>query len=269
MPLLDQRIVAQTCGSPPNSNSVWYTLTAPADGTVVANTLGSSYDTVLSAYTGTCGALTEVACNDDATGVQSEISLPVTAGQAVLLEVTDFDSCSRRRNTRPERHLYPSLYHSRNRPGALFSMSATGGLGGIVAFADLDGNLVAHAQATLSALGSPTGNPGFTPAELDVDGRVRLLAATPFPISIFTFTDPDGDFVANAFSSFSSGLVSDGDGMRFRRSDGVLFVSDGFSGGTITTFKDTNADNVPDVSTIFAPAPGTLSTPAPGFPPRF
>ncbi len=117
---------------------------------------------------------------------------------------------------------------------------------------------MADAQAMLSAPGSPAGNPGFTPAELDVNGKGEVIGSDTFSDSIFTFTDPDGDFVANAFSSFSSGLISDGDGMRFRRSDGVLFVSDASSGGTIAAFRDTNGDNVPDVSTIFAPAPGTL-----------
>ncbi|MCZ6571072.1 MAG: hypothetical protein O7B23_13015, partial [Deltaproteobacteria bacterium] len=46
------------------------------------------YDTVLAALTGTCGTFTEVACNDDFSGLQSLISFAVTAGQTVLLEVT-------------------------------------------------------------------------------------------------------------------------------------------------------------------------------------
>ena len=47
-----------------------------------ANTFGSDYDTVLSAYTGEPGALTLVpgACNDDTLGLQSHISFEAAAG---------------------------------------------------------------------------------------------------------------------------------------------------------------------------------------------
>ena len=75
-----------SCGG--SGRSVWYTVTAPGNGTITADTFGSSYDTVLAALTGTCGTFTEVACNDDFSGLQSLISFAVTAGQTVLLEVT-------------------------------------------------------------------------------------------------------------------------------------------------------------------------------------
>jgi hypothetical protein len=83
----------QSCSPPPaqNANSVWYSFTAPSSGVVVAETLGSNYDTVLSAYTGSCGGLTEVACNDDTgLGVQSRVEVVVGAGETVLFEVTSF-----------------------------------------------------------------------------------------------------------------------------------------------------------------------------------
>jgi hypothetical protein len=76
-----------------NSNSVWYRFTAPTDGTVVVSTEGSDYDTVLSAYTGTCDALAAVACADDIaadTNVQSVIGFAVSGGTAYLVEVTQY-----------------------------------------------------------------------------------------------------------------------------------------------------------------------------------
>jgi hypothetical protein len=89
----------QSCVSSQNSNSVWYSFTSPADTTIQASTAGSTYDTVLSAYAGACGALdgTDIACNDDLfsnsfVSLQSEITFPVVAGQTVLIEVTDFGS---------------------------------------------------------------------------------------------------------------------------------------------------------------------------------
>ncbi len=48
------------------SRSIWYEWTAPADGLVVVDTLGSEFDTTLSVYTGdNLAALQRVASNDD------------------------------------------------------------------------------------------------------------------------------------------------------------------------------------------------------------
>ncbi len=60
---------------------VWYQYTAPADGQLVVDTVGSDFDTGLGVYTGTCGSLTQVACNDDAGGFfTSRITNSVAAG---------------------------------------------------------------------------------------------------------------------------------------------------------------------------------------------
>jgi PKD repeat protein len=64
-----------------NNGSVWFAFTPPSDTTIEADTFGSSYNTVLSAWTGTQGALSLVACNDDFNGLlQSRITLQVTGG---------------------------------------------------------------------------------------------------------------------------------------------------------------------------------------------
>lgn len=81
-----------TCGSGMKNKSVWYRFTAPANGTVTADTFGSNYDTVLSAYTGSCGTFTEVACNDDATGTQSQVSFDITAGTTYYFVVSAFSN---------------------------------------------------------------------------------------------------------------------------------------------------------------------------------
>ena len=61
-------------------NGVWYQFTPVFNGQVVVDTFGSDFDTGLALYTGTCGALTEVACNDDTGGLTSQISTSVSAG---------------------------------------------------------------------------------------------------------------------------------------------------------------------------------------------
>lgn len=85
----------QSCpldGPNQDSSSVWYVFTATQDMTMVADTLGSDYDTVLTAYVGSCGALTEIACNDDVPGsLDSRIGFSVHAGETILLEVAGYD----------------------------------------------------------------------------------------------------------------------------------------------------------------------------------
>jgi hypothetical protein len=73
---------ATAVDDPPNdclvdAHTVWYQFTATEDIRLNANTFGSDYDTGIAVYTGTPGALTLVACNDDAiTGqfVQSNVN---------------------------------------------------------------------------------------------------------------------------------------------------------------------------------------------------
>jgi hypothetical protein len=73
------------------AHTVWYRFTPTADATIVGHTVGSNYDTTLSAYTGTRGSLTQVACNDDAIGLQSRIEFDVTAGTTYHLMAGSFD----------------------------------------------------------------------------------------------------------------------------------------------------------------------------------
>ncbi len=79
------------CGNPSPAKSVWYRFTASSGGTLTADTFGSGYDTVLSAWTGTAGNLNLVACNDQAGGGnQSQISFPLTPGTTYFFIVTAF-----------------------------------------------------------------------------------------------------------------------------------------------------------------------------------
>ena len=86
----------QTCTNSANANTVWYTITAPQDGILTVDTCGSDYDTVLTAFTGSCGAPTSVACNDDVGSdplcgaTQSRIQFDVFAGNAYLIEAAQF-----------------------------------------------------------------------------------------------------------------------------------------------------------------------------------
>ena len=77
------------CGLSTGDASVWYEYTAPADRSITFDTLGSNYDTQLGVFTGTRGALTPVACNDNAgTGIQSRVTFATTAGTTYYIVVS-------------------------------------------------------------------------------------------------------------------------------------------------------------------------------------
>jgi len=83
---------AESCGVPPNSNSVWYRFVPASCGRANIDTIGSDYDTVLSIFSGTCAAPISVACDDDTVGTQSQIlNVRLTGGTAYLIKVADFN----------------------------------------------------------------------------------------------------------------------------------------------------------------------------------
>lgn len=78
------------CAGAPGGEDVEFTFVAPQDGDYLFHTGGSTFDTVLHARSPSCGA-PALACNDD-TAQQSpitlsQIELPLSAGQAVVLVV--------------------------------------------------------------------------------------------------------------------------------------------------------------------------------------
>jgi fibronectin type 3 domain-containing protein len=90
-------IDATTAGDPTPScrtsfgRGVWYRITAVNTGTIYINTEGSNFDTVLTAFSGSCGALTEVACDDDSgTGLLSSTSFSATSGTSYYVMASGF-----------------------------------------------------------------------------------------------------------------------------------------------------------------------------------
>ncbi len=81
-----------THGGYGGSSSIWYLWTAPSDGTFALSTQGSSYDTLLGAYTGTnVGALSTLAANDDSGGgLWSAVTVNVTAGTTIKIAIDGY-----------------------------------------------------------------------------------------------------------------------------------------------------------------------------------
>jgi hypothetical protein len=80
-----------TCMSSPN---IWYCYTATCTGDATVSLCGSSYDTKLAVYEGCeCDPLgTEIDCNDDCCGVQSQITFAAVSGNEYLIEVGGYSS---------------------------------------------------------------------------------------------------------------------------------------------------------------------------------
>lgn len=87
---------ASTCGS--GSHSVWYSFTATADQNLVADTLGSDYDTIVDIWEGVLTSdlmnpgfetLKPLACNDNSgESLQSEVVFAARGGQSYVIRVS-------------------------------------------------------------------------------------------------------------------------------------------------------------------------------------
>ena len=80
-----------SCAYLGNMNSVWYSFTASRDTRIAVNTAGSDYDTILSVWSGTQGALTEISCVVNF-GSNQPMLVDVLAGQKIFFMVGSFDS---------------------------------------------------------------------------------------------------------------------------------------------------------------------------------
>ncbi|UGS24590.1 T9SS type A sorting domain-containing protein [Flavobacterium channae] len=81
------------------ANDVWYSVVVPASGTITIETQangGSALtDTVLSVFSGTCGALVEVGCDDDnGVGAFSIVNLTQPAGTTLYIGVWRWSSAT-------------------------------------------------------------------------------------------------------------------------------------------------------------------------------
>src|SRR5882672_8781757 len=77
-----------TC-QPSFGNGVWYTFTPSTSGAITISTCGSDFDTVLAVYTGSCGALAPVQCNDEngpaCAGSQASVSFSGTSATTYFI----------------------------------------------------------------------------------------------------------------------------------------------------------------------------------------
>ena len=179
-------------GEPINFNggkSVWWTWTAPSDGTVVIDTVGSDFDTTLAMYLGsTLTTLTRLTRNDDAVGLQSRVALDVREGTSYHIAVDG--------NAMATGSIVLNLQHAAvPEPPEVLSVMAVE--------PDHDGVSVVFDQP-LDLL------------QLDLHGRNRPLDEVDVVVLDAAGTAVDGALVVNAA----------GDGFRFVVGDGTLAPGD-------------------------------------------
>ena len=163
-----------SCGNSNSTKDVWYRFDAAATDTLVVDTCGSSYNTVLSIHTGCPGtASNEVAggCNDDSTycgsgSQQSYLSVPVAAASSYYIRVSGYNGAT--------------------------------------------GSYTLHVSGPDPDVTSPTPNPMTFNAS--PDGSPQGISTTSVTMTATTATDPSGGiqyyFTASGIGSHSSGWQS-------------------------------------------------------------
>ena len=72
---------------------MWFSWIAPTTSDFDVSTCGgATFDTALAAYSGTCGSLVSLACNDDSCGLQSTVRFAATAGSQYYIRVGSFSA---------------------------------------------------------------------------------------------------------------------------------------------------------------------------------
>ncbi|MCS6843363.1 MAG: hypothetical protein NZ528_03430 [Caldilineales bacterium] len=97
------------CGVGQGWHTVWFRFTGPGTGFVALNTVGSDYDTVLSAWQGSRGSLAGQGCNDHIGWwtTTSQLNVPVRLGQTYYVQVA-----SRRPLSTSSSLLLRATYHT-------------------------------------------------------------------------------------------------------------------------------------------------------------
>jgi PKD repeat protein len=84
------------CGGTTDSD-IWFSYRPTCNVAVEINTCATTpaFDTKISVHSGTCGALTQLACNDDSCGLLSRVSgVAMTAGQTYYIAIGGFNGAS-------------------------------------------------------------------------------------------------------------------------------------------------------------------------------
>ncbi|MBK9016246.1 MAG: hypothetical protein IPM82_20470 [Saprospiraceae bacterium] len=85
---------ATDCNGGSVAPDVWYTVTGTGDNIMARLCFFTNYDSKLDVYTGACGALTSVGCNDNYCGDDAQVIWPSVAGTTYLVRVHGFNGAT-------------------------------------------------------------------------------------------------------------------------------------------------------------------------------
>ena len=113
------------CNSNKGVASVWYNYTPTVDISLLFDSIGSNYDTVIAIWTGTPGNLTLVACNDDISlfEIRSKVGLNAIANTPYFIEVIEYDSPSAQAEFERQLNLNISLMPADLTPPSVVSIT--------------------------------------------------------------------------------------------------------------------------------------------------
>jgi hypothetical protein len=260
--LSESTAVATSTGDPSPScisgfgRGVWFVYSALSNGTVIADTIGSSFDTGLGVYIGTCGSLTQVTCNDDGGGnLTSRTTNTVTAGSSYYYLAGGYSGASGNlafhlnftpASAAPTISVQPTSQTAQPGGSATFTITATGAAplsyfwrrnGSPIAGATntsytTNGVQLADSGAQFSCLVSnPLGTLLSSNALLTVS--LDLLQNGGFELGNFNFWTASGNFAACSVVNTSPYVHSGSYGGRLGPSGSLGYLSQ-----TITTTPD-------------------------------
>ncbi|MGQ0740307.1 MAG: T9SS type A sorting domain-containing protein [Bacteroidota bacterium] len=175
------------CGFAVSSPGVWYTFIGSGGIESVNTCTAASFDTRIDVFSGTCGALVSVGCNDDDCGLRSQVTFGTTAGTRYYVLVHGFGAATGTftlTRTCPPCVGVPS-------PGAITGSSGPYCPGTSVTLT-LAGNTIANGityqwRSSLTPGGPYTAIPGAT----NVSYTFNTTVTTYFIVSV-TCTNPGG-----------------------------------------------------------------------------
>jgi hypothetical protein len=176
VPPCAQSVAGFTSGT---ANTIWYKFTPTSNGTITdVDTIGSSYDSVLSIWTGSAGSLTVFACNDDINPgivVQSQLTgLSVTSGTTYYIMVSSFGQAD------------PNPLAFGGKSVLNFTFASSSGTGSFT----IGGTAVSLSPATAGSNGTGTSTITMTPAAGSTGTQTANITCSALPPGVTCTPNP-------------------------------------------------------------------------------
>ena len=246
-----------SCGFVSTAPDIWFTYVAVAPFPVTFETCGANYDSMLQVFSGNCGALVDVACNDDACSLQSRVTFTPTFGATYYVRVGGYGAASGQGTL--------AVDDSRG-PHCLFTTllsNNSGSIGGAVYFDHVFAQsiVVTGTSAHLTApAGTPVGMAVFVTPGTSVGNETNpavwfpvafddgtTVSAGPDALTEFRWSSP----VVIPAGSFGTVLIATNTGHRY--TNGTPTNTTAMTPDGVITLMAGKASNVPFTAPLFSP----------------